>query len=81
MKSGFFPFSNSAIAEHSFDLRMQQNHIPDRNDWRVGLCEHQVRENQIQETGSDLFLGSLLFMENCSLGFPRNWWLWYTFLG
>jgi hypothetical protein len=58
-----------------------ENHVPDRSDCRVCLCEHQVGEDQIQETGSDLFLGLLVFMENHSLDFPRNWCLWYAFLG
>jgi hypothetical protein len=80
-QSGFSAFRNSAIAEHTFDLCMQQNCVPDRNDCHVCLCEHQVGENQIQETGSDLFLGSLVFMENRSSDFPRNWCLWYVFLG
>jgi hypothetical protein len=46
---------------------MQQNCVPDRNDCCVCLCEHQLGKNQIQETGSDLFLGLLVVMENHSL--------------
>jgi hypothetical protein len=80
-QSRFSAFGNSAIAEHSFDLHMQQNHVPDRNYCCVCLCEHQVGKNQIQEAGSDLFLGLLVSMENCSLDFPRNWCLWHAFLG
>jgi hypothetical protein len=80
-QSRFCAFRNSAIAEHTFDLRMRQNCIPDRNDCCVCLCEHQVGKNQIQETGSDLFLGLLVFMENRYPDFPRNWCLWYAFLG
>jgi hypothetical protein len=77
-QSRFSAFRNSAIAEHTFDLRMQQNCVPDKNDCHVCLCEHQVGESQIQETGSDLFLGLLVFMENCSSDFPRNWCLCST---
>jgi hypothetical protein len=80
-RSRFSAFRNSAIAEHTFDLHMQHNRVPDRNDCCVCLCEHQVGKSQIQETGSDLFLELLVFMENCSLDFPRNWCLWYAFLG
>jgi hypothetical protein len=40
-----------------------------------------VGKNQIQETGSDLFPVLLVFMENLSLDFRRNWCLWYAFLG
>jgi hypothetical protein len=80
-RSGFSAFRNSAIARYPFDLRMRQNRVPDRDDCCVCLCEHQVGENHIQETGSDLFLGSLVFMENHSLDVPRNWCLWYAFLG